>query len=638
MNKKWVLKNKIIEQILYIGILPLLFYLSAWNFLKDKFEYRPTIITVSFAGGFLWVILFIFYIVYRFRHFEKGMIWRTLHTYRYGVALFIILLNFTFQRIFILPRWDGLLYYSELVKRCIAFDFTFQGLIDGFRIFHPNHGYFCFLAIGVYLFDNPLIGTEFMQMCLYIIASLCYYGILRIIFPKISEKICFLGTLFFAISPLVYGIEHYISSDNGILYYLVILIYVTLKGYSLLELSVAVLLILSKETGVLYYVVFYGILFLGKVIRSIKNEHRMKGEDFIWILFRMIPGLVGIGVILIWSSASSFTWMNNMQKTVMSNQSNVVLQGFGFNGEYIIVKLKQIFLLNFIWVEWLILLFGVFRYLFGRRMRKSAISPFAISLLGIEVVCLLFNLSFVTIAEPRYINVNSFFVAFGDIWVINEVLADKKWRINVLYLLSALLFISNFYSMDPVGFLVYRSFKIGSKSYMYLPIYDNPDMYSSDIYADGTMYNCQNEYFTLLEEKMLRTLQYDGTIPLMEIDINKGQWDDPWKYDYIYMQLEGMYGRTTCYWDPDRGKFSETFSKKNTDIPMNVVYFNSEQFVDDGKGYRDTPLPDLAYMLLLPRQDIQGILQTVKTRYVIQQTYDISFHGMSIYVYKVEKK
>lgn len=137
---------------------------------------------------------------------------------------------------------------------------------------------------------------------------------------------------------------------------------------------------------------------------------------------------------------------------------------------------------------------------------------------------------------------------------------------------------------------------------------------------------------------MLRTIQYDGTIPLMEIDINKGQWEeDPWKYDYIYMQLEGLYGRTECYWNQEKGKFSETFSKGAEDLPMNVVYFNSDTILKGEKGYRDVPLPDVAYVLLLPRQDVQGILDVVKTRYEIQETYDVSLHGMSIYVYKVEK-
>ena len=332
MYKRWMVQNKIIEQILYVGIMPILFYLSALRYLKNDYTQRPFIVTVIFICSLIWMILFGVCIWEKVQDRRQRFLKEAVYRYRYVIILSLILLLFTFRRIFILPRWDALLYYSELAKKCNAFNFTAKGLIDGFRIAHPSHGYFCFLAIGYFLFDNPLVGTEFMQMLLYIISSLCYYGILRILFPKVKEWIYFLGTLVYALNPLVYGIEHYISSDNGILSYLVILIYVSLKGYSLLELWVSVLLILSKEQGVLYYMVFYGIQFLAKVIHSIRHEHRLKWQDVNWILFRMIPGLIGIEVIIIWSDINPMVWMHNMHDVTVAptEAQKVVLQGIGF--------------------------------------------------------------------------------------------------------------------------------------------------------------------------------------------------------------------------------------------------------------------------------------------------------------------
>ena len=488
-------------------------------------------------------------------------------------------------------------------------------------------------------------------MVLYVISTLCYYGILRCLFPNAGEKNPFFGTLIYTFSPFVFGIESNISCDPAILFYLVILIYVALKGYTLLEVVVAILLILSKEPGVLYYVAFYGIWFLVKFIRSIKYEHRLKWRDIRWIMIRMIPGIVGILVILIWSSSSPLSWLSGMRqahldladKSVQSQsaQSNIVTEGFGINGEYIIIKLKQLFLLNFIWINWLILLCGCIFSINStvrKKEKKKKINGSVWALVGVEIVHIAFNLLFITYAVPRYVNVNSMFAALGAFWALNRVLTDGKWKTGILSSLTVLMIISCFYSLDPISFWVFENVKVGSDSYMYVPIYENySTMRPADLYSDHTVYNCQNDYFTLLEEKVLRTIQYDSTIPLMEIDINEGQWDDPWQYDYIYMQLEGLYGRTTCYWDPDKGKFSETFSKKDTDLPMNVVYFNSEQLYNGGNGYRDVPLPDVAYVLLHPRQDVESILDAVRTRYDIQETYDVSLHGMSIYAYKVEK-
>lgn len=635
-------RYRIIKELLYIGILPLLFYISAYYYLQSDIEQIPNIMIVAYIFAILWIVFFCVLIS------KKIKDWKMLHIrgvmafidkYYLKILLFCILIIFNMQSIFTMPRWDGMLYYSALIKQSAGFDFTLQGLVDGFRIVHPSHGYYCFLAIGAYLFQNQMVGILFMQMVLYMVTVFCYFGLLRILFKSASEKLCFWGTLFFALNPLIYGIEPIISCDYGVFCYLIIFLYVSLKGYPLLELWVAVLLILSKQQGVLYYVAFYGIVFLVNSSRYYKSSHSLDIKEIFKVLRRMIPGFVGIGYYLL-SSSSPFAWMESMSSG-QNNVSNIdenrqTLQGIGINGAYIIEKLKQIFILNFAWINWLVIFIGLacILYMWKRYDKKINVSAATYGLIGITFVFLSFNFFVVTYAQPRYLSVGVVITSIGAFGILNLYFGRVKQKLMrvILYSLTGISLIASFVSVDPLSFIAFKSFSVGMLS-MYQPLYDNPDMYPSDLYADNTVYNRQFAFYTLLEEKMLREIQYDGSVPLLQVDMGKEAGYGQGTYDYINMMLEGLYGRTTLYWDKERGKMTEN----ENGIPMWVYYFWSEQIEANQVNWKGESLPETAYFILLPRQDNE-ILDTVKKKYTIERRYDISAYAMSLTVYKVQKR
>ncbi|MCI8769749.1 MAG: hypothetical protein HFH73_01165 [Lachnospiraceae bacterium] len=632
-------RSRIIKELMYIGILPLLFYISAYYYLQPK--QLPRIMIIVYLLAMLWVVFFCLYIVKKIkskRVFQPKVWVAFLDKHYLKVLLFCILTVFNVQSIVTLPRWDGLLYYTFLIKQCNVFDFTLSGLIDGFRIVHPSHGYYCFLAIGAYLFENQLMGVLVMQLILYLITMFCYFGLLRMLFPRAKENFCFWGTLFFAFSPLIFGIEPIISCDYGVFCYLIIFLFVSLKRYPLLEIWVAILLILSKQQGVLYYVAFYGIVFLVNILRFYRTNHKIDVGEIRKLLRRMIPGFVGIGYYMV-SSASPFAWMKGMQNSTNNiadlNESVQTLQGIGVNGEYIIEKLKQIFILNFAWVNWLIILVGAVSIVYMRikHGNRVKISASIYGLIGIAVVYIAFNLFVVTYTNPRYLSVGTVVTSIGAFGILNLYFNFQKEKLKriILYGLTGISLIASFVSIDPISFLVFRSFPVG-KLYMYQPLYDNPNMYPSDIYADNTVYNRQFAFYTFLEEKMLREIQYDGSIPILQIDMAKELPYEQGTYDYINMMLEGLYGRMRLYWDEENGKLTGN----DNDIPMKVYYFWSEQ-IKKGVNNKGDTLPDSAYAVLLPRQD-KGILNTLQKKYKILRKYDISAYGMSLSVYKIQLK
>jgi len=642
MSEKKEVRYRIIRELLYIGILPLLFYLSAYHYLQSDFNRLPDIMIIVYVCAVVWIVLFcmiVARVAKRLRTFQLKMVIVFIDKHYLKILLFCIFIVSNVHSLFIMPRWDGCLYYTFLLKQCNNFDFTLHGLIDGFRIVHPSHGYYCFLAIGAYLFENQLVGILFMQMMLYMIAMFCYFGLLRLLFKNAEEKLCFLGTLCFAFSPLVFGIEPIISCDYGVLCYLIIFLYVSLKHYPLLELWVAVLLILSKQQGVLYYVAFYGIVFLVNVFRFYKTNHKWDIREIQKLLRRMIPGFVGIGYYLV-SSSSPFAWMKDMHDNA-NNITDMVdntkaLQGIGFNGAYIIEKLKQIFILNFAWVNWVILFIGAvfFLSMWKRCGKKVKISASFYALAGVMLVYLAFNFFVVTYANPRYLSAGVVITSIGAFGVIDFCISKtrEKWKRIVLCGLTVVSLIASFVSVDPLSFLAFKSFPVGRLS-MYQPLYDDPNMYPSDLYADNTIYNRQFAFYTLLEEKMLREIQYDGSVPLLEVDMGKEAGYGQGTYDYINMMLEGLYGRTTFYWNKEIGKLTEN----ENDIPMRVYYFWSEQIEANQVNWRGESLPDTAYLILLPRQD-KGILDIIQKKYAIETKYDISAYGMSLAVYKIQKK
>ena len=221
--------------------------------------------------------------------------------------------------------------------------------------------------------------------------------------------------------------------------------------------------------------------------------------------------------------------------------------------------------------------------------------------------------------------------AFGILNLYFGRVKQKLMRV-ILYSLTGISLIASFVSVDPLSFIAFKSFSVGMLS-MYQPLYDNPDMYPSDLYADNTVYNRQFAFYTLLEEKMLREIQYDGSVPLLQVDMGKEAGYGQGTYDYINMMLEGLYGRTTLYWDKERGKMTEN----ENGIPMWVYYFWSEQIEANQVNWKGESLPETAYFILLPRQDNE-ILDTVKKKYTIERRYDISAYAMSLTVYKVQKR
>ena len=363
-------------------------------------------------------------------------------------------------------------------------------------------------------------------------------------------------------------------------------------------------------------------------------------QDIINKIFRrMIPGFVGIGYYLL-SSSSPLAWMNDMHGNA-NNVSDIgenvtVLQGIGFNGAYIIEKLRQIFILNFAWVNWLVIFIGLGYLCYMRKKygRKINISAPIYGLIGITVVFLAFNFFVVTYAHPRYLSVGVVLTSIGAFGMLNlcfNGVREKLMR-RVLYSLTGISLIASFVSVDPFSFLVFNSFSVG-KLAMYQPLYDNPNMYPSDLYADNTIYNRQFAFYTLLEEKMLREIEYDGSVPLLEVDMGREAGYGQGTYDYINMMLEGMYGRTTLYWNKEYGKLTEN----ENDIPMWVYYFWSEQIEADQVNWRGESLPETAYFIMLPRQD-EKVFDTVRERYIVEETYNISGYGMSITVHKVRRK
>lgn len=602
----------------------ILFFLTvAYLHLHENFETIPPWIIFVFSLDVILCLLTLYYLFKRFqiRNFVK---WCKVNKEILILVIFSIFIRIPTLHEF--QRWDGSLYYTLLVKACDSFDFTYQSLIDGFRIIHPAHAYTTFLGIGIYLFADPLFGVLFMQMILSLVAIVCYYGVLNYFFRGATKREKILGTVLFSVCPLFFGIETVVSLEYGVLCFFVIFLYVTLKRMHILELFCGILLILSKQQGVLYYAALIGLLFLIEEIRCKYYENKYSKNAVKLFLWRTIPGYLGI-LYYFFSSYSPFAWLVSM-KEVASKPSAVTLQGIGINIGYICEKLRQIFILNFSWLFVAVIVCGILYGLYKIRFnRVYIVQGLLTEFTAIYIVCLvyiLFNLGVVTYANPRYLTLNAFMFSFAFFHVCYKCFTRQSFKKYLLYFMCFVQFIACFLSVDPVSFSVFQSFTTGTNK-MYRPFYDNPDMYPADLYSDNTVYNRQYTYLTRLTENMLDKLNYDGSVPFMMVDMSIGQ-HEVGQYDYINLMLEGLRGRNQLYWNPDEKKITTTEER----IKISAQYFSQGQL-------QDKPLEELpanAYLIILPRQD-QNILETIKQRYRIINEYDIRTFGGRLMVYDI---
>ncbi len=432
--------------------------------------------------------------------------------------------------------WDSWQYYNGIVNCFDIFDADFSGVYNLYLAGHTSLGY----SLWVILFQLIKEGKASVQIADIILASIsifAFYQIVRkFLNKKYSNTVLALLSIPYVVSPFVMGIIGNINLDSAVMYFAVIFIACSLYHYECLELVMAFMFCFSKETAVVYYVAYI----LAKVVCDYMVEHKFSMQGLIKFGFGNIKNYIYAIPAVLWLV---------LYKLNENNWTGEIISGFncfGIDSENILLKLKQIFFLNFNWIFWIAIIAG-FSILSAKKInieKKTLKQLIPICIMGFSIIIV--NLVYITYVLPRYI-VPIIPVLYLTAIVILGNLEEVKYFFSVG--VSILLLIQNFYVIDPVMSNIFRSISDSGNAGTNVYLMGNENRFD-----DHIVYNRQNLYWPEVLKQIMICAGYKGDMLIVRPD---------------YISQYDLFGNDVCFWNIDTREME--YYGGNVNVPENCM-------------------------------------------------------------------
>ncbi len=341
-----------------------------------------------------------------------------------------------------LPYLDGNI---DFVKTYDFYSGGFNKLFSNWGSVHPPLkeilSLVFFKLFGLNSFSYTLIGFLLGQVGIYY-----FYLLIKNI---LGEQVALVASILLSLNPLYLSVGLFSLTD----FLLSILIIVSLYYYSFKKLYLyaffASLGYLAKETGILLILSVIVIELLRKVVKKSASNWSKLIAIFLPLITPLVWGYFlshnGKGVWSDWNFSS--TSANGTVYTIIHN-----LWSLEFLNKYAFQNWLQLFLLNFNWVHWLILLSGTLYLIIRKNMLKKLLSNNLASISFLfcfsYIICVL---SFQTYTIPRYaLPIIPFLLAVSSFF-INYARSNTPSSKPLFIILVLIMMLSLFYSVDPIS-------------------------------------------------------------------------------------------------------------------------------------------------------------------------------------------
>jgi len=505
-----------------------------------------------------------------------------------------------------LPRYDGGLYYDALITATEKFTFAPDSLVSSFAFFtHPMQGIALLIGTGEMLFPRQVIGVYGVTLFITIIAIFCLYRIFGQIFPDKPAWLKASGTAVFAFCPYLLGLFSHISPDYFVLMFFVILIYAFSEELDYLAAFLSLLLIFTKETGILFAASF---LIPAMLIRAGKAE----GGNYIAKLKRyLFPRrfvLYGVAPVL-------FLYTALVQKALTFGQSNTGESPFrwdsnsffcfGFNTGYIWARMTQFIFDNFFWIITFLTVSAVILCIFrthrGIKLNMTGESTDTALIAGIAVstiTYMIFSCLFITTMCPRYNVLFALPASLICLWAVSYLWKNRTFAGIMMGGIIALFLLQNYINIDPS--LSFGNHKIDmGYEYIYSPTGEYSLMkltYISEMYV----YNRTYVYYDDLLEKAMVMIKPTVNSQFAIID-------DDWYETYLI----GDPNQTNhlIYWDPIGLKRTYDYKREGVFVPLLHQFSSTDIF-----SAKTFDMPDDFYLILTAREDENAYCAAIEER------------------------
>jgi len=439
--------------------------------------------------------------------------------------------------------WDARVYYAlpgrdgsarSMINR---FNADFCGVYGLYLSEHASIGYSLWITLFL-LFKEGSAMVQFADIMLAAVSIFAYYQILRkILGSKFKDRILILATFLYAFSPFVLGIIGDFNLDSASMYFMIIFIACSLYHYESLELIFAFCFCFTKELSIIYYT-FY-IIF--KCVCEYNSEYSFDCLGLLKYAICNIKNYIYALPVVLWGVLFKLnTTVGGWSSGKQSLWSNEGMNCFGISSSVISMKLKQVLILNFNWIFWMIILLGCFILLIKKNKIDEEISKILNPLCLMGGIMIIFGCLYITYTHARYLTPLIPILYLSATVILAYVFNIIDFGIfNVV--IAFLLLIQSFYTIDPIMQKTFNSISVGNNDLCTLQVEPDNRIYDSVKFHDSIVYNRQYIYWQDTLKKLLKRAKYDGEMLIvLPKDDNCGTWS--------------ILGWGTCFWNNEKGE------------------------------------------------------------------------------------
>lgn len=523
-------------------------------------------LVVKYAGTGIWIFHFLYMLFMTMRQKKSGR-----SAFPQNIVPILISIIYTVCSLTTFTLWfksDGYTYYDSVVNGIGKWDFTLNWLSAFTMGGHVSYGYAPFLQAGLFFLKPFGMGIRVVNLVFSIITIFSFHYIVLYFFPGYRQKQGY-GKLFFvesifSLCPLFLGISYEVYTDYAMFFYFIWMVACFVYRFDILGIACAVLLCFSKEFGIFILAGFlasYGIATVFKYKTSVK--------PIVTEAKRCIGYCIGVIPFLLSLLCSDAGWGQSAKQTLSNNQDmeGRIPSALVFDPDYILTKLKEIFILHYSWLFWVVLLILTIYALRSRakhvKKTNSETENFA-AIIGAFGVFTALQLLYFTYVHYRYLQLYTFFGALLLAWAVSHVSSTLSYTLTGP--LAIFLFVESFVTTDLVSLHLFNTINVGhgdcvsTIKYVYIDHtpeneQDDGTFFTSDetsdiwdhVLLDGMMNNWDQTGIEHTTEQALEKISYTENDAIIV---------SPIYHDLSVFSLWGRPDLGTYYWNAKSGNIT----------------------------------------------------------------------------------
>lgn len=330
---------------------------------------------------------------------------------------------------------------------------------------HIDYSYVAVCIMFKYLFNSTLIGMRVCGVILYLLGLFGFWKCLCLFDKKRIISVRIMCLIMFGVSPYMLGMISYCYIDYALCCMFPLLAYVVLARKYMWSVVISLFYLFTKEPAI----VIYSFLILGVFI--VEACERRK------ILFDIKRYTVYLFPCVLW--LMSYLFVGHWAGTGT----------FSLSGDYILGKTNTTYIINF---NYLLLMLAVAAIIIAFAKHREDLL-FVVPILSSLIAFSLMTFVFVTVNHPRYIDsVIAQINLLAAICIVNYI-PSLKVRYSTIVIISSLMLVSCYCTIDPLMLLVYKQYDMGRIT-----------MITTNQYlSDGMVYNYQYQSIAAAMDKAL---------------------------------------------------------------------------------------------------------------------------------------